>query len=86
MLHSKDKKKALDKEHAHQPSRHLNYYTGYNTITQNSAGDITMRCINGRIHFYASNMGYECDWMDDEGDMSFENYIGTVVAEVEYTL
>jgi beta-lactamase superfamily II metal-dependent hydrolase len=33
-------------------SRHLNYYQGYSTITQNRAGDVTMDCIDSRIDFY----------------------------------
>ena len=41
------------------PSRHLNYYTGYQTITQNSAGDITMECDADQIHFFVSNPNYE---------------------------
>ena len=32
------------------PSEDLNYYEGYNTITQNSAGDIILECISGKIH------------------------------------
>src|SRR3546814_7219402 len=40
------------------PSRHLNYYTGYKTITQNSAGDITMDCVEDKVHFYVSNTNY----------------------------
>lgn len=31
-------------------SKDLNYYSGYNTITQNSSGDITFECVSGKIH------------------------------------
>ena len=32
------------------PSIHLNYYVSYDTITQNSAGDITLDCEPGQTH------------------------------------
>jgi beta-lactamase superfamily II metal-dependent hydrolase len=34
------------------PSEHLNYYPDYNTITQNSAGDITFDCHEGEVDIY----------------------------------
>lgn len=37
------------------PSAHLNYYAGYNTLTQNSAGDIIFDCVDGYIDIYVSN-------------------------------
>lgn len=37
------------------PSRHMHYYTGYKTITQNRAGHITMDCADGYVHFYVTN-------------------------------
>ena len=40
------------------PSEHLNYYEGYNTITQNSAGDITFDCVDGFAHVYVSSSTY----------------------------
>ena len=36
------------------PSAHLNYYAGYNTITQNSAGDIIFDCNSDYIDIYVS--------------------------------
>lgn len=61
------------------PSRDLDYYTGYNKITQNKCGDITMDCVEGKVHFYVSNSDYgKRDWLDDEGESSFDNYIGTL--------
>lgn len=61
------------------PSKHLNYYDGYNTITQNSAGDITLECVTGKIHVYVSKDDYNVDFLDNEGlDNTYGNYIGTL--------
>jgi len=68
------------------PSRHLNYYTGYMTITQNKAGDITMECVDDRVHFYVSNPDYSHKGLTDEGQTTFPNYVGSVTVETEYTL
>ena len=43
------------------PSEHLNYYQGYSTITQNSAGDIVFECIDDKVHVYVSQSGYRYD-------------------------
>ncbi len=61
-------------------SRDLDYaaYDGYNKITQNSAGDITFKCEKGKIHIYVSNENYSVDFLDDEGNDEFDNYIGTL--------
>ena len=61
------------------PSEDLNYYEGYNTITQNSAGDITLECTSGETHIYVSNQNYSADFLDDE-DMAnqYGKYIGTL--------
>ena len=37
------------------PSSDLDYYTGYNTITQNSSGDIVFECLEGKTHVYVAN-------------------------------
>lgn len=69
------------------PSRHLNYYTGYETITQNSAGDITMVCDGDRVHFYVDNPNCEApDVLIDLGMSDYKNYIGSLTVETEYTL
>lgn len=68
------------------PSRHLNYYTGYTTITQNKAGDITMECVDDKVHFYVSNPDYEHAKLTDEGKTTFDNYVGSITVETEYTL
>ena len=58
---------------------HLNYYDGYNTITQNSAGDITFECIDKLIHIYVSNDSYEVDFLEDYVcDDTYGHYIGTI--------
>lgn len=61
------------------PSEDLNYYKGYNTITQNSAGDIILDCNSAKVHIYVSNQDYTVDFLDDE-DMpdTHGNYIGTL--------
>ena len=40
------------------PSSNLNYYSGYNTITQNSAGDITFECEQNNVHICVSDENY----------------------------
>lgn len=39
-------------------SKDLDYYAGYDTITQNSAGDITFDCTSGKVEVYVSNANY----------------------------
>ena len=68
------------------PSRHLHYYTGYKTVTQNRAGDITMDCIGDKIHFYVSNLDYNPPELTDEGQIAYDGYIGSLTVEIEYTL
>ena len=48
------------------PSEHLCYYDGYNTICQNSAGDIVFECEAGVVHVFTSN-DYEVDFLEDQG-------------------
>lgn len=59
-------------------SCHLNYYAGYNTITQNSAKNIILECTTGKVHIYVSNEKYSVDFLDDEGMSTYNNYIGTL--------
>lgn len=68
------------------PSRHLNYYTGYTTITQNRAGDISMECVDDKVHFYVSNPDYKHTALSNEHKTTFENYVGSITVETEYTL
>ncbi len=41
----------------------LNYYAGYNTITQNSAGDIIFDCDEKYIDIYVSSKSYSVDFL-----------------------
>jgi beta-lactamase superfamily II metal-dependent hydrolase len=60
------------------PSEDLNYYAGYNTITQNSAGDITFECAGKKVHIFVSAEDYEVAFLDDEGKTGNDTYIGTL--------
>lgn len=60
------------------PSADLNYYGGYNTITQNSAGDIVFECNINKVHIYVSNEDYSVDFLENEHMSTFSNYIGTL--------
>ncbi|TJY42685.1 hypothetical protein E5161_07490 [Cohnella pontilimi] len=61
-------------------SEYLNYYQGYNTITQNSAGDIMFDCGYKKVHVYVSEFKYYVDFLDDERMTQHKhlNYIGTL--------
>lgn len=61
------------------PSKHLNYYPGYNTIKQNSAGDIIFDCCDNKVHVYVSDGDYECD-------TSFLNDDSNVISDYGYYL
>lgn len=43
------------------PAEHLNYYSGYNTIKQNSAGNIVFVCSEKKAHVYVSKSSYRYD-------------------------
>ena len=61
------------------PSGDLNYYAGYNTITQNSAGDIVFDCVTGKVQVYVSSESYSVDFLTDEGMPDTHGYyIGTL--------
>ena len=60
------------------PSKHLNYYSDYDTITQNSAGDIVFECETGKVHIFTSE-DYEVDFLENEGkSLSGFYYLGTL--------
>ena len=62
------------------PSEDLCYYTGYNAITQNLAGDITFQCEPGFTHIYVSNANYEVDFLSDYGlRNTLGYYLGSLV-------
>jgi beta-lactamase superfamily II metal-dependent hydrolase len=59
-------------------SDHLHYYPDYNTITQNSAGDIVFCCEGDKVHVFTSK-NYEVDFLDDENrQYNNMNYLGTL--------
>jgi len=61
------------------PSGNLYYYPGYNTITQNRAGNITFDCVESKIHIYVSNPNYTVDFLDNEYlPNTYGKYIGTL--------
>lgn len=69
------------------PSRALHYYTGYQTITQNSAGDITMHCVGDKVHFYVTNPNYERPKsLKNEGQSAHQGYLGSLTVETKHTL
>ena len=65
------------------PSEHLNYYQGYNTITQNSAGDIVFECVDNKVHVYVSQSGYRYDTSflqeEDMQDFDYGSYLGSFI-------
>jgi beta-lactamase superfamily II metal-dependent hydrolase len=61
------------------PSRHLHYYGGYKTLTQNSAGDLTFDCDDkDKVHIYASDDSYSVDFLDNEWESRYDYYLGTL--------
>ena len=62
------------------PAEHLNYYAGYDTITQNSAGDIMVDCGVGQVDIYVSSDSYKVDCLEDYSlsDAHGGYYIGTL--------
>ena len=61
------------------PSKDLNYYQGYNTITQNTAGDITFECTDNLVHVYVSSENYSVNYLRNTNHPeSYGNYIGTL--------
>lgn len=62
------------------PSKDLNYYQGYDTITQNTAGDIILDCDESqKVHFYVTNADYEVDFLIDERKNKYNYYLGTLL-------
>ncbi len=61
------------------PTENINYYNGYNTITQNSAEDITLNCIEGKVHIFVSNPEYDVDFLEYEASIEGDDYyLGTL--------
>ena len=62
------------------PSSDLTYYEGWNTITQNSAGDIVFECLSGKTHVFVSKWTYSVDFLRKEQGVGNRHgcyYIGT---------
>ncbi len=60
-------------------SNNLNYYSGYNTITQNSAGDIVFECEESYVHIYVSEKEYSVSFLKNKNKTnSYGYYIGTL--------
>ena len=61
------------------PSADLEYYRGYNTITQNTAGDIVFECGTGEVDVYVSSASYSVNFLTDKGRHSAEgHYLGSL--------
>lgn len=63
------------------PSAELKYFKNYNTITQNSAKDITLICDGNQVHIYSSNMNYGLrNYLTNKNksDITDGYYIGTL--------
>lgn len=60
------------------PSEYLDYYNGYNTITQNSSGDIIFDVTDGCVDIYVGKCNYSVDFLADKKKERFSNYIGTL--------
>jgi beta-lactamase superfamily II metal-dependent hydrolase len=62
------------------PSRHLHYYSGYHTITQNKAWDTTFDlCDANKVHIYVDNPDYPPPgFLTNEGKSKYKYYIGTL--------
>ncbi len=54
------------------PSEYLNYYSGYNIMTQNSTGDILFECESGVVHVFTSTK-YCVDFLEDQNQKR-QNY------------
>lgn len=67
------------------PSEHLNYYNGYNTLTQNSTGNIAFKNEQSKTEIYVENGDYPYDksFLKNEGicDCKLGAYIGTLMLE-----
>lgn len=48
------------------PEEYLYSYSGYQTIEQNSANDITFYCEEGKVHIYVSSPAYSVDYLHNE--------------------
>ena len=59
------------------PSKDLDYYSGYNTITQNSSGDIIFDVYDSAADVYVGNSDYSVNFLKNMKKQKYENYIGS---------
>ena len=64
------------------PAEYLHYHPGYDTITQNSAGDITFECRAGRTDIYVSEWDYSVDFLT--GFRLADNHGGKYIGSLEH--
>lgn len=57
---------------------YLHYYQGFNTITQNTGGDITFECEKNWVHIYSSNENYRVNFLTNRYKSTFNHYIGSL--------
>ena len=70
------------------PSEHLNYYSSYNTIKQNTAGSLLFECAGGEINVYAWNIRYGEDFLQSKYRPHSNyglRYIGTLICHSTWT-
>ena len=62
------------------PSQHLNYYQGFDTIKQNSAGDLVFDCVTNAVHIYVKKDSYQEKFLCDEKKLDDYglHYLGTL--------
>jgi beta-lactamase superfamily II metal-dependent hydrolase len=49
------------------PAEYLDYYADYNTITQNSCGDVIFETADRKVYVYVADNAYSADYLDQEG-------------------
>ena len=61
-------------------SEKINYLSNYNTITQNTAGDIILDCESGIVDIYVSNENYSVKFLENnkKANAYGATYIGTL--------
>ena len=61
------------------PSENLNYYSEYNTITQNRAGDIEFDCSTGTVDVRVSSPSYTTDFLQNKSKLNRQTVNGDVL-------
>ena len=60
------------------PSKDLNYYSNYNTITQNSAGSIYFECVKNWTHIYVGSPTYRVEFLVNLAASTYRYYLGSL--------